>query len=97
MLQAFGFGSPGSKGADFGADTVMKLGHPPRRIDLLTTLDGVSFEACWQRREQVRIDGLTIQRIGLTDFMTNKRATGRLEDLADLEALDPPDPCQESP
>ena len=89
-LQAFGFGSLGLSASDFKPDTVVQLGHPPRRIDLLTTIDGVDFDKCFARREQVLLDALTLNVIGLEDFKTNKRASGRLKDLADLEQLDPP-------
>lgn len=58
---------------------------------MLTSIDGVDFDSCWLRRSMVTIDGLSLNLIGLADFKTNKRATGRLKDLADLEALDPPD------
>ena len=86
-LAAFGFGSLGLQAGDFRADTVVQLGQPPRRIDLLTTIDGVTFEDCYARREPVELAGLNLNIIGLEDFKTNKRATGRLKDLADLESL----------
>ena len=86
-LQRFGFGSLGLSATDFDDDTVVQLGQPPRRIDLLTRMDGVDFNACWTRRETIAIDGIDLHLIGLEDFKTNKRATGRLKDLADLEAL----------
>lgn len=87
VLQAFGFGSLGLTASDFEADTVVQLGQPPRRIDLLTSIDGVDFTSCWARRETVALGGLVLQLIGLDDFKANKRAAGRLKDLADLEAL----------
>ena len=86
-LQRFGFGSLGLSATDFDNDTVVQLGQPPRRIDLLTRIDGVDFNVCWTRRETIAIDGIDLHLIGLEDFKTNKRATGRLKDLADLEAL----------
>ena len=89
VLAEFGFGSLGLSAADFTADSVIQLGHPPRRIDLLTGIDGVAFADCWQRRETVQMDGLALNIIGLEDFKANKRATGRLKDLADLQALEP--------
>jgi predicted nucleotidyltransferase len=88
-LDDFGFGSLGLSASDFDADTVVQLGQPPRRIDLLTTIDGVAFDACFARRERVELAGVHLNIIGLEDFKTNKRATGRLKDLADLESLDP--------
>ena len=84
-LQDFGFGSLGLQVMDFGSDTVVQLGQPPRRIDLLTAIDGVDFEACFARREQVEFGTVWLNVIGLDDFTSNKRASGRLKDLADLE------------
>jgi hypothetical protein len=89
-LDDFGFGSLGLTASDFSTDTVVQLDPPPRCIDLLTAIDGVSFEDCFARREQVELAGVPLNIIGLADFKTNKRATGRLKDLADLESLDPP-------
>ncbi len=87
-LRAFGFGSLGLRAEDFAADAVIQLGQPPRRIDLLMSIDGVSFEDCYQRREMVEVNGVKMNFIGLDDFKTNKRASGRHKDLADLESLD---------
>ena len=91
-LRDFGFGSLGLAVADFAADTVVQLGQPPRRIDLLTGIDGVSFDACCLRREQVVVDGVRLNVIGLEDFKANKRASGRAKDLADLQSLEPDAP-----
>jgi hypothetical protein len=49
----------------------------------------VQFSAAWQNRIQLRLDELSIDVIGLTDLIENKRATGRPKDLADLAALEP--------
>ena len=91
-LQAFGFASLGLKVDDFDHDTVLQLGLPPRRIDILTAIDGVDFGACFERRESAVLGGVPLNVIGLTDFIANKKATGRLKDQVDLEALDPPQP-----
>ena len=91
LLQAladFGFASLGLKAADFTPDTVIQLGQPPRRIDLLTGVDGVDFAERWGRRETLQLDGVQLGFIGLQDFKTNQRVAGRLRDLADLDALD---------
>ena len=87
VLQAFGFGSLGLTANAFAADTVVQLGPPPGRIDLLTGIDGVDFAGCWARRERVTFGGLVLNLIGLEDFKVNKRAAGRLKDLADLDNL----------
>jgi predicted nucleotidyltransferase len=90
VLSDFGFGSLGLSAADFNTDTVVQLGQPPRRIDLLTAIDGVEFDACFVRRELVELAGVQLNIIGLEDFKANKLAAGRLKDLADVESLAPP-------
>ena len=89
-LIAFGFALQGLRADDFGRDTVIQLGHAPYRIDLLSGIDGVEFDACWSRRETVDFDGVTLNLIALDDFKANKRAVGRAKDLADLQALEHP-------
>lgn len=89
-LEQFGFGSLGLRPSYFSGDSVVQLGQPPRRIDLLSAVDGVDFETCFQRREQVDVAGVRLNIIGIEDFKTNKRASGSLKDLADLESLEPP-------
>lgn len=87
-LRDFGFQSLGLSAADFTPDSVIQLGQPPRRIDLLMGIDGVHFAECHARREVIVVDGVALSFIGLDDFKQNKRATGRRKDLADLDALD---------
>ncbi len=94
-LEAFGFGALGIEPVDLTAkNNVIQLGYPPRRIDLLTSIDGLEFAPSYARRMVVAVDGMQLHFIGLEDFKTNKRATGRHKDLADLAALegDRPDP-----
>jgi hypothetical protein len=86
-LAAFGFDSLGIKKGDLVApNKVIQMGFPP--IDLLTSIDGVSFAECYERRMIVEVDGLPLGFIALEDFKTNKKAVGRYKDLADLEALE---------
>lgn len=87
-LRDFGFQSLGLTRDDFAPDAVIQLGQPPRRIDLLMGIDGVQFADCQTRREVIVVDDVPLNFIGLEDFKQNKRATGRLKDLADLDALD---------
>jgi hypothetical protein len=88
-LGAFGFGNLGLSVDDFATpDAVVQLGYPPGRIDLLTGIDGVQFDACFERRQTVEVAGVDLPIIHVEDFKTNKRATGRFKDLADLEALE---------
>ena len=65
----------------------MQLGYPPNRIDLNTSLSGVTFDEVWASREPGELDGLPVFFIGRRAYIKNKRASGRLKDLADLEAL----------
>jgi predicted nucleotidyltransferase len=94
-LDQFGFGALGIGLEDLTTrDRVIQMGFPPRRIDLLTSIDGVEFPPAFVRRIAVDVDGQKLSFISLDDFKTNKRTTGRHKDLADLEALDgaPPQP-----
>jgi predicted nucleotidyltransferase len=87
-LQSFGFGSLGLGPSDFTEpDQIIQLGYPPNRIDLLTTPRGVNFSTCYNNRIEAEIDGLTINFIDLDNLKRNKAATGRHQDLADLENL----------
>lgn len=87
-LEQFGFGSLGLQAADFLIpDQIVQLGYPPSRIDLISTPPGVDFETCYTSRVEVVIDGVTVCFIGLENLRKSKRASGRLQDLADLENL----------
>jgi predicted nucleotidyltransferase len=87
-LDQFGFGSLGLKSTDFlEQDTIIQLGYPPNRIDLITSLPGVDFEACFRAKIDIEIDGVVIHFIDLENLKKNKKATGRAHDLADLENL----------
>lgn len=87
-LGDFGFAALGLGPEDFlEPHRVVQLGDPPLRVDLLTGVDGVTFDACFARRFDVDIDGLVVPFVSLADLRRNKRASGRPQDLADLEAL----------
>ena len=87
-LQDFGFGSLGLTAADFDEpDVVVQLGQAPHRIDLLTSIDGVEFDDCWPARVAVDVGGMAVPFIDVDHLVINKRASGRLQDLADVEAL----------
>jgi hypothetical protein len=70
------------------SETVFQIGVPPNRIDLLTSITGVSFDEAWPHRQEVPIGALTVPVLGRADLVRNKRALGRPRDLADLAALD---------
>jgi hypothetical protein len=67
---------------------VFQIGLAPLRIDVLTDIDGVTFRDAWSRRFAADFDGVTAPVISRKDFLTNKRATGRLKDRADAERLE---------
>ncbi len=68
-------------------DKVIRMGVPPLRIELLTSVSGLDFETCYPMCASVEIDGVPVHLIGLPDLKTNKKAVGRLKDLADLQEL----------
>lgn len=87
------FGAPleshGVTQADFEKPgNVYQIGLPPRRIDLLTEISGVTFEEAWQSRMEAQLGGRTVAVIGREALLRNKRATGRDKDLLDARWLD---------
>lgn len=87
-LADFGFAALDITADDFlVADQIIQLGYPPNRIDLITTLPGVEFASCFEQREVVMVDGIPVNFIDRESLKRNKRASGRLQDLADLENL----------
>ncbi len=69
---------------------VIRLGFPPTRIELLTGISGVEFSKCYKNRKEVMIEGIKAKFISRKDLITNKIASGRYKDLADVEALQLP-------
>lgn len=87
-LRQFGFRADTIKAAAFlAADKVFRIGLPPMRIDLVTSIDGVDFGECYSRRVVTKLDDVEVSLIGLDDLKTNKRAVGRAKDIDDLEHL----------
>ena len=73
---------------DFVApDRVIQLGHPPVRVDLVTSITGVSWEEADTNKERGVYGDVSVFFIGRRQLVQNKRSTGRQKDLADLEAL----------
>ena len=87
-LDEFGFAALGLTTEDFSEEgQVVHLGNPPNRIDVLTSIAGVDFESCWDRRAEISLDSLAVPFIGLDDLEKNKLAAGRTQDIADVEGL----------
>jgi len=66
---------------------VIRIGIDPLRIDLITSLPGLEFRSCWNRRHPMLIHGVEVPVIDLASLRITKKASGRLQDLADLERL----------
>jgi hypothetical protein len=88
-LAAFGAPLAGITPADFCSDpnAVFQVGQPPFRVDILQQIDGVTFDEAWPGRVDVQIDGIPVPIISASDLIRNKLASGRLQDLADAEAI----------
>ena len=87
-LHQFGFGDIGLSKEDFvQKDQVIQLGVAPNRIDILTSLSGIGFEEAWSSRDWGEIGGLQAPFISRDMLKRNKLASGRPQDLADLEHL----------
>jgi hypothetical protein len=87
-LHQFGFGSLGLKPEDFLADgNFVQLGYPPNRIDILNSLSGVDFETCYASRVEATIDDISIKFIDVENLKRNKIASGRNQDLGDVDNL----------
>lgn len=87
-LREFGAPLRGLSPADFGeSGTFYQIGVPPVRVDILTSIDGVEFEGAWANRVCRKFGNLTANFISRHDMIQNKRTSGRLQDLADVESL----------
>jgi predicted nucleotidyltransferase len=87
-LVEFGFRAEDVPTALFAeAGKIVRMGLPPMRLEILTTISGVEFAACYARRVEVEVDGVAVNLICLDDLRTNKKASGRHKDLNDLEQL----------
>jgi len=87
-LEEFGFTGLGITTDDFSrADSIVQLGYPPYRIDILTSIDGIEFNAAWENRLMVNLDGIEVPFISRTDLILNKRLVGRPQDIADVKRL----------
>ncbi len=87
-LRDFGFDSLKISMEDFlKPEQVIQLGYPPVRIDILTSISGVTWEQADKGKAAGKYGGILVNYLGRQEYMANKRASGRQQDLADLEAL----------
>ena len=87
-LQAFGFARSSVPASKFlAAGDIQTFGREPFRVDLLLNPSGIEFDPCYARRVEAVLDGVRVPFIALEDLRENKRASARLQDLADIENL----------
>jgi len=89
VFNVFGFGALGLSKSDFTEpDYVIEIGREPRKIQVLTGIDGVLFETAWKNRVVVSMNGMNLKFLGKEDLIANKRAVGRPKDQIDLLELE---------
>ena len=88
VLRTFGF-NPTNLSQDLflKEGQVIRMGNPPVRIELLTSISGVRFQECYMERIMASVDGVEVPIIDLAHLKANKKAAGRHKDLSDLENL----------
>jgi len=87
-LKEFGFDTPQLTEALFlKENSIVRMGVPPMRIEILTTISGVTFAECYKERIVDEIGGVEVNIINIEHLKVNKKASGRHKDLDDLENL----------
>jgi Nucleotidyltransferase of unknown function (DUF6036) len=88
VMTEFGYGPPELTADRFKVPRrVIQLGLPPHRVDILTSIKGVEFQAAWHRKATGRYGAQTVNFIGKEDLIKSKQAAGRPKDLEDLRVL----------
>jgi predicted nucleotidyltransferase len=88
VLKDFGFDHPELIPELFLQENkIIRMGYPPMRLEISTGISGVEFDECYSNRIADTIDGVEVNIIDLLHLKVNKKAAGRLKDLADLENL----------
>ena len=91
-LRRFGAPISGLSVKDFTSPgTLFQIGVSPVRIDITSKVDGVTFKECYANKEEADMDGMTIPIISRADLVRNKKASGRRQDLLDVENLKLPE------
>ncbi len=90
-LNEFGFDAPELTTDLFLEENkIIRMGVPPVRLEIITTISGVDFDSCYQQKKHGKIDGVEVNIIDLENLRKNKTASGRYKDLNDLENLPKP-------
>lgn len=87
-LQEFGFKSLNLSEKDFDEDSIIQLGYEPNRIDLLTSISGVSFSEAFKNKVEGKYGDESTYFISFDDLVANKKASNRTKDKGDLELLE---------
>lgn len=87
-LKEFGFKIPELKKEMFlKEEKIIRMGVPPMRLGIITTIDGVGFEKCFKNRVIADFGSFKVNFISKDDLLINKRASGRPKDLVDYSKL----------
>ena len=88
-MSDFGFGSLGLSIEDFTKPgQIVQLGFPPNRIDLITSIKGVTFEQAWEARIEDLFGATMVCYLGRDDLIRSKKAAGRVQDQLDVAVLE---------
>ncbi|MEO5891077.1 MAG: DUF6036 family nucleotidyltransferase [Ferruginibacter sp.] len=88
VMNAFGMSALQLKKQDFMEKGIItQIGYPPLRIDILNEIDGIGFEEAYNNKLVIDVDGLLVNYIGLDDLIKNKQASGRHQDITDVNTL----------
>jgi predicted nucleotidyltransferase len=88
VLREFGFSMPEITAELFQTkDKIIRMGNPPLRIEILTSISGIDFEKAFAERVIKNVDDIPVNFISLEHLKANKKASGRHKDLDDLEHL----------
>ncbi|HNW83494.1 MAG TPA: hypothetical protein PKG52_11465 [bacterium] len=87
-LNSFGFGKKGIHEADLSDEgSIVQLGVPPIRIDIMTSITGVSWDEAYNGAVDGMYGDISVKFLGKKQYITNKKAVGRMKDLADIEEI----------
>jgi hypothetical protein len=88
VVEKFGFGGLGIREDDLEApDTIIQLGYPPLRVDIITGISGVTFDNAWKSRKRGQLGLSRVWYISKADLIRNKQKSGRPKDKIDLLML----------
>ena len=69
-------------------DLIFQMGRPPNRVDIITAIDGITFEEAWENKLKATLHGVDVFMIGIFDLIKNKKASARPQDLLDVARLE---------